>query len=584
MVATAVLTEFQLQNNFLYKPGIAGGQLAYGGTAPGELLTLQGSDTANRGRILANGGITIDWDWSSDSVTAGGIYSAKTIPASGGYIGAFMTLANIITVNNGLFILSAIDDLSQLTWTVAPGFAVETLFFARPTYRSLTPGVSPAQAFTLASQTQYRLTGAGNVSNQGYRCISFSPIIRVDSAGDQMHFGATTGLAVTPLWNTRNATAIADFGIVRGVHMINATAVGFGGQSLGSEICTDWIGLDCDSLTGLTASGRVAAVRSAILVGPNNRFLENTGGAHSDHGDGHFYFNDNRGVAFGGLGITYDAWIRWDATNNVLGMNFFLTGDDLRFSSPAANRFLISTNAGNTTGEINIDFHQGSLGAQTGANGNQFLSITQPAITPALGGDWVGVLLTQGGSFTNNGQARGRVSAWLINGISYANSSGTVTEADTFTVGGFATSSPGVTLTTRQSLNVIGGRSRFKSAMQFDPISPAALGAGDNDDWAGLLTGSANNGMRHWARISGNATTSVLTGIDATAVQDGDTFELTNVSANAIDIGHQDAASTAANRIISPTGATYQLGPDETVLIRYDSSTARWRLLGGTGA
>lgn len=119
---------------------------------------------------------------------------------------------------------------------------------------------------------------------------------------------------------------------------------------------------------------------------------------------------------------------------------------------------------------------------------------------------------------------------------------------------------------------------------QAPPISPAALGAGNNNNWTGLLTNTSNTAMRHWARISGNATTSVLTGINATAAQDGDTFKLTNVSANSIDISHQDAASTAANRIISPTGATYQLGPDESCEIIYDTTTSRWRILWGSGA
>ena len=165
----------------------------------------------------------------------------------------------------------------------------------------------------------------------------------------------------------------------------------------------------------------------------------------------------------------------------------------------------------------------------------------------------------------------------------YANSTGTVSNAETLTVGGFVTSAPGVTITERQSLHVIGGRSRFKSSMQYDPISPTALGAGDNDDWAGLLTATANNGMRHWCRISG-VSGSILTGIDAGAVQDGDAFKITNVSAFAITFGHQDAASVAANRIISPSGVDYLVGPDETAEIIYDSTTARWRITGGTGA
>ncbi len=120
--------------------------------------------------------------------------------------------------------------------------------------------------------------------------------------------------------------------------------------------------------------------------------------------------------------------------------------------------------------------------------------------------------------------------------------------------------------------------------MEYPPINPVALGAGNNNDWVGLLTNAVSGLMRHWARISGNVVTSVLTGISATAAEDGDTFELTNVAANAIDIAHQDVASVATNRIISPTGVTYVLAADETVRIRYDSTTARWRLLGGTGA
>ena len=139
-------------------------------------------------------------------------------------------------------------------------------------------------------------------------------------------------------------------------------------------------------------------------------------------------------------------------------------------------------------------------------------------------------------------------------------------------------------LSANNALTLSGGRIRIQGAMEYVPITPAALAAGNNNDWNGLLTNVFSNLARHWGRVSGNVVTSVITGIGAGAAEDGDTYELTNVSANAIDISHQDVASLAANRIISPTGATYLLGPDETVRIRYDSITTRWRLLGGTGA
>ena len=121
--------------------------------------------------------------------------------------------------------------------------------------------------------------------------------------------------------------------------------------------------------------------------------------------------------------------------------------------------------------------------------------------------------------------------------------------------------------------------------MSYRPINPTVLVSGNTNNWAGLLTGTANNGMRHWARITSNADgTSIITGIDAAFAQDGDTFKIANVGAFNASIGNQDAASTAANRVITGTGATYILGPDESCEITYDSTTARWRILYGSGA
>lgn len=134
------------------------------------------------------------------------------------------------------------------------------------------------------------------------------------------------------------------------------------------------------------------------------------------------------------------------------------------------------------------------------------------------------------------------------------------------------------------SLTLTGGRVRVAGTVTYPPIVPGALAAGNNNDWVGLGLDAFDLTVRHWARISGNATTSVITGIDATDAEDGDTFKLTNVSANGIDIGHQDVASAAANRIITPTGVTYLLGPDESCEIIYDATTARWRILWGSGA
>lgn len=551
-------------------------QIVYGDITPGGTLTLQGSQDADRGRVIINGGTDIDWDWTTDAIATGGIRWAQTVPASGAAVTSFIFLQNAITVTAGTFILSAVDDNSTLTWSVSPGFAVSTLFFARPTYQSISVGIAPAQSFLYAAQAQYRLTGVGAVTTPNYRALSFAPIIRVDNAGDDLSITNTNGVTVNPLFNTRNMTAVADFGTIRGVHMVNAAQV-FLGQSLGSEIAANWIGLDVEVLSGLVVSGVRAAVRSALPVsGTSNFLLLNLSNAPSQFGTGGAHFNDNTPVQFGGANWNLqDSSILWSTASSALQL-FFAANADSVFLSNAVNNQIVM--AGATGVELALDFDRGLTVGSAGALGNQFVNFAQPALTVGLAGDWAGILLTQAGNLSIGALAMGRVSAWVVNGTSYAAGTGSIVNSDTLTVGGFATSAPGITITERQSLNVIGGRTRLQSTVQYDPITPADLTLATND-WAGLLTATANNGMRRWARIARAAGVAVLSGIDSTAVQDGDTFDLTNVGANTITLLNQSVLSTAANRIILGSWSG-TLVADDTVTIRYDSTTARWRVIG----
>lgn len=52
---------------------------------------------------------------------------------------------------------------------------------------------------------------------------------------------------------------------------------------------------------------------------------------------------------------------------------------------------------------------------------------------------------------------------------------------------------------------------------------------------------------------------------------------LVNVGATDIVIQHQNAGSAAGNRIITQASADVTMGPDETMILIYDSTTARWR-------
>lgn len=108
------------------------------------------------------------------------------------------------------------------------------------------------------------------------------------------------------------------------------------------------------------------------------------------------------------------------------------------------------------------------------------------------------------------------------------------------------------------------------------PVSPAALAAGNNNDYAGV-------GASSFARLSADAAGSTLTGVVApTETGTGDRLlVIVNISANTLSITHQDVLSAAANRFLTATGATLPLAADDTATFVYDSTTARWRQITG---
>jgi len=101
-------------------------------------------------------------------------------------------------------------------------------------------------------------------------------------------------------------------------------------------------------------------------------------------------------------------------------------------------------------------------------------------------------------------------------------------------------------------------------------ISPTALIAGNNNNWtpAGLATSET-------IRVSGTAPGSTITGIAAGT--SGQQLHLLNVGTVPITLTANDANSTAADRFQIP--APYALGPDQSIALRYDTTTARWRMV-----
>ncbi len=64
----------------------------------------------------------------------------------------------------------------------------------------------------------------------------------------------------------------------------------------------------------------------------------------------------------------------------------------------------------------------------------------------------------------------------------------------------------------------------------------------------------------------------------------GQLLILVNDTGNAINILDEDAGATAANRIITGTGANLVLDNDASIWLAYDSNDSRWRVIGGSGS
>jgi hypothetical protein len=569
-----------VHTQYLLLAGRAGGQTAFGGTLAGNRLVLQGSTNANLGLVEFQSPVVIDNPIAAGVALSPYAFSYNpTETYAAGFIGGAYNASPAITFNNALFIWEGLRGAPNILSGVAPSFAAFTLFQALPTLRTVN-ALSPLNTIVLNGGPSTAQEGGGvAATTAAVTVISATPQTRATGAFGTMSVTNQIAVRWAPTFSTVG-TSVVNLGTMIGLELLQP-AVALFQPSLGTENMTAYYGVNMGAdFTFGPATAPVSVVRSLLNSGTNKYFLDHLGNARSRLRGNLEFDVDVFGVVYGASGDWSEGWaatgFKFEQQNGGIIGQF-------QKSFPATDRMLMNWTVDT---ELTINCVEGfSLGAQSGANGNQFGNFVTSARTIGVAGDWADFLLTQAGSLTVGGLAMGRVSAWVINPVSYANSTGSVANADTLTVGGFPTSSPGVTITERQSLFVIAGRSRHAAVMSFDPISPATLAAGATQDYAGLLTGTANNGMRHLARLSGDgAGTSALGGIDATSAQDGDTFKLVNVSANNVTLNHQDVGSVAANRIISPTGANFVLGPDESCEIYYDVADTRWRILYGSGA
>lgn len=104
------------------------------------------------------------------------------------------------------------------------------------------------------------------------------------------------------------------------------------------------------------------------------------------------------------------------------------------------------------------------------------------------------------------------------------------------------------------------------------PATPSALPSGNTNDYN--PTGWATTTL--W-RLSANSAGSTLTGLTATT--DGRIRILQNLGTGPLLFSNQDSGSAAANRIVSPAGATVAVLPGGAAVLAYNTVNSRWYLL-----
>lgn len=101
-------------------------------------------------------------------------------------------------------------------------------------------------------------------------------------------------------------------------------------------------------------------------------------------------------------------------------------------------------------------------------------------------------------------------------------------------------------------------------------ITPTTLAA-NADDYSPTSWSAANR-----VRLSASAPVNI-TGFDATATVGAKS--ILNTAADVITLKHEDAASSAVNRIHIPGGVDLPLAQDDSVSLWYDAILTRWRLV-----
>lgn len=555
------------------------GSSIVGGSNAGNILALRGSTDAALGFVHLDSPVVLDFDYTPTGLFDIITYS-PTVPSSGAVVTSFILMNPDITVDSGLFIASTVRELGTYRQTVAPGFAVQTVFLGQPTLETTTALVQPNQSFMFASQALYENVGAGAVATHVPNITGMTHLCRLGTRviGDTLNATAITGVVVGANYATVAGTTI-NFGTIRGVLMQNP-ALGLFQPGAGAEGMDAFIGVD---VPAIAFGGNVTkvALRSALTVASATRFIQNIGTAESDFGGGHVHLNDNIFLKFGNTVAAPDLIWFWATAESKMAFStaFGVAGNPLYLHGTATDEWIFSQNSGGAF-DIGIGFDVNAVVfgtvLPTPNSNNWFVQFAAPNLRQVqIGGEYSDVLWTAGGAIDVNGLAVSDLQAFKINSPAVILSGGSIADISNL----FVQAMPSFGATRTQALRVL-GRARIDGHMNSGSQSPAQITGNQND-----FQLAANNGQRSIVLLDADADWNI-TGIDASFgfAQTGDRIYLYNTSAFDISLTHQDAASLAANRFIAPEGLPYVIHQQRGVWIWYDDTgTLRWRVMSTFG-
>lgn len=556
---------------YLLLLGRGAGQSAIGGTAVGATLALRGSSDAGLGTIevaspvnfgdVSLGGVQYSMQWAPTATIA--------IP----YVGSTLRTQADLTITHPTFISSVVNENTIYRWGVNPGFALYTLFAAQPIHVN-DGNFNLVQATYLFSGGTWQRATAGTSTAGTITSVHHATTLRASIAGAVMRLTVgMKGLAMLPTWSTV-AGGTVDFGVIRAVHCV-APGPALFAPSAGTENITAYYGIDFNNITSVTSGDKVV-VRSAMTDAVDRFFLQNNGGARSNLGGGDLLdcgtvqiLADDISVSLGAAG---DVDLNWNGTAFEWDPAI---GPDMRWAPNAGDYWTVT---GGATKQ-GLGFNLGTLVFGTPvadpATANYFVRFAGPGgRQPASAGVYSDVQWTANGLIDVNGLAMSEVNSFRVDPNVTVLNGGSVQDQTGIYVSGMGF--PGSGAATRIQALRIHGRSRLDGLLNFTSITPAQIVANQND-----YALAANNTRRYQMRMATDAARTI-TGIAVR--QTGDTLVMVNIGAFNLVLSHQDVLSAASNRIISPSGVNYTIGPDESATLWHDDVSDRWRIEHGTGA